>query len=214
MEHGSTTLKKFKYPTDDEVQIVCGCHLQDYRSVVELLNCGVDPNSCLNFQLMWGTGLEYSLLTNDRTLAIIFFVHGANPNENSFDGILYLTEENPIELSVFVDLDVNFIPGFKGLYALVNPSSAQSTIILPLLYVMEHCHRGTIDVEKDFNIIVSALNIIDLEFDGHELRKQVIMVLLSTKCYNIPSEVQCVIVEHFVLSNIWFLLETEVKKYS
>jgi len=209
MEHESTTMKEFKYPTK-EVQIVSHCHEKDYRSVVELLHHGVDPNSCLNFELMWGTGLEYSILTNDWTLAIIFFVHGANPNENSFDGILYLTEENPVELSVFVDLDVNFIPGFKGLYALVDPPSVRSNIILPLLYLMEHCHRGTINVKKDFHKIVSALNIVHLVFDGLELRNEVIMVLLSTKYYNIPSEVQCIIVENLVLSK----LETEIKKYS
>jgi hypothetical protein len=97
---------------------------QNYAEVIRKLSLTNDPNMDINLNIPQSpiTGLEFSLLIADWKMALIFFLAGADPNQNLFEGFV----RNPLAGELFNQMgtlrseDGEFQPvlGFRGLQSI------------------------------------------------------------------------------------------------
>jgi len=101
-----------------------------------------DPNEEILFQKVYMTGLEYSIYYHDWRMAILFYIHSADPVYNCFDGRI-IEDVGTHNMHHASENDGIPIAGFKGLYCLLNPKNnvAEYNTILSSLWLMEQCHN-------------------------------------------------------------------------
>ncbi len=104
---------------------------------------GEDPNEEILFQNVYMTGLEYSVYNHDWKMAIMFYIHAADPKYNCFDGRAVGDRLNRIpDRNMYHLCENNGMPiaGFKGLYCLLNPTVPGYNGTLSALWLMEQCY--------------------------------------------------------------------------
>jgi hypothetical protein len=94
---------------------------KNYAEVKRQLSLTDDPNKVIcNLSI---TGLEYSVLFREWELFLIFFLAGADPNQNLFDGGVWEhTGELLHQYEAFRSKEGEFqpVPGFRGLQLIMD----------------------------------------------------------------------------------------------
>jgi len=128
-----------------------------------------DPNEEISFSQVYMTGLEYSVYTSDWKMAILFFVHSADPSYNCFDGTIVEAEQSEIIMAQAIctthpaflggitpegeRLQISPISSFKGLYCLLPSSPDDSTSITRCsLWLMEKSYQRLFPLATANNI--------------------------------------------------------------
>lgn len=120
---------------------------------------GEDPNEEILFQNVYMTGLEFSIYKHDWRMAIVFYIHAADPKYNCFDGRVVDNMNRVPAQNMYHICENNGLPiaGFKGLYCLLNPKfGSEYNGTLSALWLMEKCYirkevRRRIDSMDDIN---------------------------------------------------------------
>lgn len=74
-------------------ELVWAIKCQQYSTIREMLSKNeFDPNTEIDFGFMYMTALEFAIITCDWKMALLFFVHGADPYIVCCDGCLRLSE--------------------------------------------------------------------------------------------------------------------------
>ena len=97
---------------------------QHYSLVKKLLSHNTfDPNSEIDFGYMYMTALEFAAITCDWKLAIIFFLHGADPSVQCCDGSIRVVNSTPDHKGLihpcFKNMETKRLVGFDRLMELV-----------------------------------------------------------------------------------------------
>lgn len=92
------------------------------------------------------TVLEYSIFLGDGKMALLFFLRGADPIHNKFNGEIF-TVESERTRGAAPDVMPHFtrgetIPGFRGLRALLQPNRGNRWVAEQYLWLMERCGPG------------------------------------------------------------------------
>jgi hypothetical protein len=99
---------------------------RNYAEVKRKLSLTNDPNKLIDHHplLCSITGMEFSVLCQDWKMVLIFFLAGADPNQNRFDGILRdpMTDERLQQYEAFRSEEGEFqpLPGFRGLQRIMD----------------------------------------------------------------------------------------------
>lgn len=143
--------------TDDndvlEIPMAFAIYHKRYDIIREKLtnkSSGEDPNKEILFQNVYMTGLEYSIYNHDWRMAIVFYIHAADPKYNCFDGRVLRKggadsgsrPASPTQTYHICENDGRPIEGFKGLYCLLNPTVSGYNSTLSALWLMEQGHSG------------------------------------------------------------------------
>ena len=178
-------------------------HLKTHKNEVDC---------CIYSKIISLTGLEWALWKDDWKMATLFFVHGADPNHNAFDGVVhtegsYLGFEDPDILDGFDADDPKPIKGFAGLKLLVNDANE---IGKAYLYVMECLYCGAIDLEADYDRLAGCMDILsnDVQYSSSDLKAFILTSFLSMKRMGLSHDIALPIVENVVLGTLWYLLES------
>jgi len=194
----------------------------------------MDPNEEMQFGQVYMTGLEYSVYSGDWKMAILFFVHSADPAYNCFDGTITETYPpmNPEETfrsvckthPAFIRNYTNGhrvkqvqhspLSGFKGLYCLIDKSHEESSTIYSSLWLMETCHscktslakREVINYARQCLIQIGASQVWNNEFASKVLNiLKCLHRLEFTGGKRIPNDISTTILE-YILDDV--LLDT------
>ena len=165
-----------------------------YADVKHMLskNVRIDPNVELNFlSAIYMTPLEFSVIRGDWEMALLLFLNGADPMFNCFDGTIKPGHQSSFLYSIqdsFKKRD--FIPGFEGLYALIQQDDSDSKAITVCLRLMEILHGDIhLDSRKDTTMIMEYLSILFQDLASIHEDKQAILhegiKYISTCCERI-----------------------------
>lgn len=129
-----------------------------------------DPNEEIPFSQVYMTGLEYSVYTSDWKMAILFFVHSADPSYNCFDGTIVEETQNEDVMAHAIcrthpaflresssEEDersrISPVSGFKGLYCLLPLSLDDNTSVTRCsLWLMEKSYQRLLPLATASNI--------------------------------------------------------------
>jgi len=142
-------------------EIAWALKCQQYRTIREMLSKNeFDPNTEIDFGFMYMTALEFAILTCDWKMALLFFVHGADPYVICCDGSLRLSEtqtngetnsdsRNNIHPAFTTSMQRNLV-GFERLRSIVPDDMAKNdnynfTMMHACLWLMEIAN-GSISV--------------------------------------------------------------------
>jgi len=99
-----------------------------------------DPNEEIPFPTVYMTGLEYSIYKGDWKMAIVFFVHSADPYYNCFDGTILCQNGECQTHLAFLQSQQRLkspIAGFPGLHCLLDSNKTDVAITKCTLWLME-----------------------------------------------------------------------------
>mmetsp|Transcript_13915 Transcript_13915/g.18245 ORF Transcript_13915/g.18245 Transcript_13915/m.18245 type:complete len:171 (-) Transcript_13915:19-531(-) len=141
-------------------------------------------------------------------MAAIFFVHGADPKNNIFDGLLethasYHGYEMP---NVCPGFQGQPIKGFSGLEALVGDDCGGKAH----LWIMEYLHKGNLSLPVDYVNLSRCLDAVssDLKYPCARFEVLVVTTLCSMKRLGFPNDIALKIAESLVLETLWTILES------
>lgn len=196
-------------PNDENVyQLVLRVQQGHHRAVLQFLRYGADPNSNLDFGIGTMTGLEYSVYRSDWRMAVIFFLHGADPNQHELTRVLQMFDhaagyENPSVISL---RQASSISAFEGLRALTEPEDSRSRAYL---WLMEKCHNGNIDVTREFQGSLDSLAAAEQTFvRSHKVKSSIYTCLLCMRRKHLPQRAAKLICELVLLEVIHDFLLT------
>jgi hypothetical protein len=97
---------------------------RNYAEVKRQLSLSNDPDKYIDIPHCTITGLEFSVMFGDWKMFLIFFLAGADPDQNLFDGIVQVssTGELIILYEAFRSEEGEFqpLPGFRGLQCILD----------------------------------------------------------------------------------------------
>lgn len=168
-------------------------------------------NSLFDFEFASFTGLEYALYQDDWKMAAIFFINGANPEFNHFDGVIQNMASmyghgEPDIMNGFDTDDPKPVPGFEGLYLLVN---SDDEVAKAYLYMMECLYSGKINIKESCTKLYQCLDTLsgDLQYSSAQLNQFLVTCLATFKHLGLSEEVVTFIVEVAVLDELWDILK-------
>lgn len=176
------------------------------KIIEELTNGELDVNQSLNFNTYNMTGLEYSVYIKNWKMVAIFLTHGADPKNNTFNGIMQtygsiLGRSNPKNIEGFSG---NQIPGFEGLRALINPNDKKS---LSYIFLMETLSKKELKGKDDIAKTIDSIHSVH-----PNTKKCVLTSLLCMSKHGLPKELSDIVLEYVIITKIWNIFENLAKK--
>ena len=191
---------------------------KNYRSVIQKLSDTSKETTTnkLYYEIIYNlegmTGIEWAFYKSDWKMAVIFFIFGADPNNNGFNGTINTMGSElgvePPRIHPGFDGE-NTIPGFNGLELLIEEDNHKGKAYIMLMRVLSG-DTETIPIHKNFTQFTNAVDLVseNLQFTGNDSRT---FLLDSIKCmtqyYGLPNELALRIAEESLLAKIWSALE-------
>ena len=157
------------------------------------------------------TGLEWAVWRGEWKMAALFFIHGADPCNNAFDGVIETHAsihgyEEPEIVDGFSADNPEPIKGFKGLRLIAR----EDPVGHAYLFIMECIHHGALSLKKDYVELSRSLDTIanDLQYSAADLKSFTISSLLSLKKMGLNEDVTIPIIETALIDTLWSLLES------
>ena len=146
-------------------------------------------------------------------MAVVFFLHGASPECNRFDGVVqnmasYYGHAEPDIIDGFDAADPRPIKGFDGLKLLID---SDDEVDKAYICIMEHFHSGTIDLKTECSRLYNCVDTLsrDLQYSSAELKSFILECLLAFHHLGLSKDIATVpIVERSVLDKMWDLLKS------
>eukprot|EP00593_Proboscia_inermis_P015770 CAMPEP_0171304398 /NCGR_PEP_ID=MMETSP0816-20121228/14140_1 /TAXON_ID=420281 /ORGANISM="Proboscia inermis, Strain CCAP1064/1" /LENGTH=233 /DNA_ID=CAMNT_0011784449 /DNA_START=299 /DNA_END=997 /DNA_ORIENTATION=+ len=138
-------LKDLTKQTEEDHMIAVSISAGDFKKVsIELRKDDTLATRCLrqiHDETFDMTGLEYSVFVGNGKMALLFFLCGADPLHNAFNGEMETVQSH---FDGITDVMTPFtrgetIPGFRGLRALLQPGDENAHITRKYLWLMERC---------------------------------------------------------------------------
>jgi hypothetical protein len=145
------------------------------------------------------TGLEWSVYWEDWRMAAIFFVFGADPQRNIFDGA---TQMPPgyVPLPGFT-LGRPF-RGFNGLFLLLREED-DIQYGIAFLMIMQICYRREFDCRLEYKQLVENLATVDTDFKLGDMKGRIMTSMLTLRRFGLPNEVAVRIVGEMVVDTLY-----------
>uniref|UniRef100_A0A7S0G9H8 Uncharacterized protein n=1 Tax=Proboscia inermis TaxID=420281 RepID=A0A7S0G9H8_9STRA len=138
-------LKDLTKQTEEDHMIAVSISAGDFKKVsIELRKDDTLATRCLmqiHDETFDMTGLEYSVFVGNGKMALLFFLCGADPLHNAFNGEMETVQSH---FDGITDVMTPFtrgetIPGFRGLRALLQPGDENAHITRKYSWLMERC---------------------------------------------------------------------------
>jgi hypothetical protein len=172
---------------------------QNYAGLISLLQR--DPSQADQglFSLAKMTGLEWAVYWEDWKMAAIFFVFGADPEHNIFDGAM----EMPPGYVPLPGFTIGRrIRGFDGLFLLLREEDDIQYGIAYLM-VMQICYRGEFDCRNEYKQLLENLELVDSDFNLGDMKDRIMTSMLAFKRLGLPNELAVRIVGEMVVDTLY-----------
>ncbi|KAL7550606.1 hypothetical protein ACHAWF_013828 [Thalassiosira exigua] len=164
------------------------------------------------------TALEWAFYKGDTKMATIFWMHGADPKWNIFEGVLYserrvngFAGENwRCVLEGFDAANPRPIEGYAGLNLLIKESDLASKA---LVWLMDQLDSGYISLQNDYRKLLECFDRLenDLDYSPADFERYVKTSLLAIRRMGLPNDTALSIVESALVSHRRLLLESYAK---
>jgi hypothetical protein len=174
---------------------------QNYQDLIALLQMDASMVDQGLFTLAKMTGLEWAVYWEDWKMTAIFFVFGADPKNNIFDGVM----EMPPGYSPLPGfIGGKPIPGFDGLVLLLATDEEEDLEYgMAYLSVMQVCYNGRLDVRLEFSPLLQSLQIIQEDLKLTDLKERVFTSLLCLRRVGLSNDISIRIVTEMLLGSLW-----------
>jgi len=175
---------------------------QNYGMLVKLLQSDRSMTDQGLFSLAKMTGLEWAVYWEDWKMTAIFFVFGADPEHNIFDGIMGMPP-GYVPLPSFVNPGQP-VPGFAGLHLLLDEEENEE-YGKAYLKVMQVCYNGTLDIRRDLPPLLPHLDTVkeDLKLSDSDCKNRTMATLLCLRKVGIPDEIADRIAGEMIVGTLW-----------
>ena len=172
---------------------------QNYQDLISLFQR--DPSQANKglFSLAKMTGLEWAVYWEDWKMAAIFFVFGADPVRNIFDGV----KEIPPGYVALPAFSIGSrIRGFDGLFLLLREED-DIRYSIAYLMIIQICYRGEFDCQNQYKQLLKNLEIVDTDFNLGDMNERMVTSMLTLKQMGLPNEVALRIVGEMVVNTLY-----------
>ena len=171
---------------------------QNYGELISLLQMDGSMTGQGLFSLAKMTGLEWAVYWEDWRMTAIFFVFGADPQHNIFDGIM----EMPPGYVPLPGFSGQPIPGFDGLLLLLREED-DIEYGVAYLSVMEVCYNGALDVRHELGPLLRDMHVVREDLRIVDMKDRIMTTLLALRRMGLPNEVAVRIVGDMVVATLW-----------
>lgn len=152
------------------------------------------------------TGLEWAVWKSDWKLLALFFVHGADPANNAFNG--QTRSRSQTVVTGFDADDPQPVPGFAGLRLLAAHSQVGREG-RACLHLLEFLRCNSRSLHREYATLADSVTVLarDLRYTAGDLEAHVLSSLLTLRRMGLPRETALPIVEAAVRGTLWSKLE-------
>jgi hypothetical protein len=174
---------------------------QNYKDLIDLLQMDASMVDQGLFTLAKMTGLEWAVYWEDWKMTAIFFIFGADPKNNIFDGVM----EMPPGYSPLPGFAGGRpIPGFDGLILLLATDEEEDLEYgMAYLSVMQVCYNGGLDVRLEFGPLLQSLYTIRDDLKLIDLKERVRTSLMCLRRVGLSNDIAIRIVTEMLIGSLW-----------
>jgi hypothetical protein len=172
---------------------------QNYTGLISLLEKDRSHADQGLFSLAKMSGLEWSVYWEDWRMAAIFFIFGADPQHNIFDGAL----EMPPGYVPLPGFTIGRpIRGFDGLFLLLREEE-DIQYGIAFLMIMQICYRREFDCRHEYKQLLENLETVDTDFKLGDMKGRIMTSMLTLRRLGLPNEVAVRIVGEMVVDTLY-----------
>ncbi|KAI2505484.1 hypothetical protein MHU86_8915 [Fragilaria crotonensis] len=172
---------------------------QNYADLISLLQLDSSYADQGLFTLAKMTGLEWAVYWEDWKMTAIFFIFGADPKNNIFDGVM----EMPPGYVPLPGFTIGRpIPGFDGLFLLLREED-DIEYGIAFLMIMQICYRGEFDCRNEYKQLLENLVTVDADFKLGDMKDRIMTSMLALRRCGLPNELAVRIVGEMVVETLY-----------